>query len=70
MPAKKAPFNPSRYWYKIHWRNRVHDHPTEWYSPCGNHPELRFTTRIPAAVTCKTCRRFLVYWHNRTEDSQ
>jgi len=69
MDKAKPTFNPSLYWYKIHWRNLDHDDPTQWRCPCGNHPELRFTTRIPAEVSCLTCRRFLVYWTNRTEDS-
>lgn len=70
MAEKRTPRKHTTYKYKIHWRNYTRGLSTNWYCPCGIHPPIAWTTRIPAEVTCLICRRFLVYWHKHTEETR
>lgn len=55
MPARGHPEN--KYVRKIHIRCYPHRTPSHWRTACGKTVLKIFTTRQPARVTCKTCRR-------------
>jgi hypothetical protein len=56
-----------RYAQKIHWLDDIHLRRDALRTRCGKYLPRQFTTTVPPEVTCKTCRKFLRYWHERRQ---
>lgn len=63
----KSTHEPGFYAKKIHWRGSPGRTPDLSTTYCGKLVQLTQTTWLPHRVTCKTCRKFLAYWQDRSE---